>query len=680
MIMATMYETKRIDITPDKTIYPKLGRSGYTISEALGELIDNSIDAREDRVVINIKLDKNAHQVIVEDNGRGMEEKQAIESIALGKSNKTEGQLGQFGLGLKTACMSLGKSFVIETTSSGDEQKYLIPFDEEKFVKDGSWKSFEMKIAKDINKQESGTKITIDKLRFKFHQTLIQDLKERLSERFTPFIRSGEATIKVNGETLQATSLKIVKDTAHNFEIILSNGSKVHGWTGILEVGSIERSGFNLYRYNRLIRAHEKLGYIYHPSKMWIAGDIHLDPIPVTHNKREFITEDPLYAEFFEKFVEILKPVLAEAQRRHREEKIKDLSKEVRETLKDNLLKAIDKVDDFKDLAFPEPLRRSDDGSLLDREQRNQRDIPITDIRTVPRRHNKKRTPNKTTENKVRYITIAGKRYRFDYEWQQLDENVPKHAFLDKEKWIINVLLNSRYHLLNVVKPDLFYIALYVIEGVVEVFLKENNQPVDRLIPLRDKLATELADVISEDAEEKTVRRDNQVMEAQSYLLKQADQGNEKELTDREKEILELRLEKGMSSKDVAKMLGLSRQRVYSLWGTALQKINSIEIPKKPIEKKMQTVVGLRDEVPSDASTVIQSIADKYSITTEDLFGKKRNAELVLPRHLAMYLLRSRLKLSFPKIAKITKRDHTTIMHACTRIEKLIQEERVSLQ
>ena len=92
-----------------------------------------------------------------------------------------------------------------------------------------------------------------------------------------------------------------------HFVIDLSNGSKIFGWTGILEKGSQEKSGFNLYRYKRLIRAHEKLGYQYHPSKMWVTGEIHLDPIPVTHNKREFISTDQLFAEFFEKFKDILK-------------------------------------------------------------------------------------------------------------------------------------------------------------------------------------------------------------------------------------------------------------------------------------------------------------------------------------------------------------------------------------
>lgn len=37
-----------VNVTPDKSIYAKLGKSGYTVPQALAELIDNAIDARID--------------------------------------------------------------------------------------------------------------------------------------------------------------------------------------------------------------------------------------------------------------------------------------------------------------------------------------------------------------------------------------------------------------------------------------------------------------------------------------------------------------------------------------------------------------------------------------------------------------------------------------------------------
>lgn len=48
-----------ISIIPDVSLFAKLGNANYTVAEAISELIDNSIDAREDKVNINIKISKN---------------------------------------------------------------------------------------------------------------------------------------------------------------------------------------------------------------------------------------------------------------------------------------------------------------------------------------------------------------------------------------------------------------------------------------------------------------------------------------------------------------------------------------------------------------------------------------------------------------------------------------------
>ena len=53
---------KNIDITPDKSLMPKMAKSGYTITEAISELIDNSIDAqianKKLTIIVNVKENK----------------------------------------------------------------------------------------------------------------------------------------------------------------------------------------------------------------------------------------------------------------------------------------------------------------------------------------------------------------------------------------------------------------------------------------------------------------------------------------------------------------------------------------------------------------------------------------------------------------------------------------------
>lgn len=68
---------------------------------------------------------------------------------------------------------------------------------------------------------------------------------------------------------------------------------------------------------------------------------------------------------------------------------------------------------------------------------------------------------------------------------------------------------------------------------------------------------------------------------------------------------------------------------------------------------------------------VIERIAKHFQISQEDIIGPKRDKDIVVPRQIAMYMLRSELHLSYPKIAKeLGRKDHTTAMHSVEKIDK----------
>ena len=72
----------------------------------------------------------------------------------------------------------------------------------------------------------------------------------------------------------------------------------------------------------------------------------------------------------------------------------------------------------------------------------------------------------------------------------------------------------------------------------------------------------------------------------------------------------------------------------------------------------------------SNYENALSVIADFYSISVADLLGKSRNNKYVLPRHIAMYLLKNHYKLTYSKIGAIFNgRDHTTVMNGCQKIE-----------
>ena len=75
---------------------------------------------------------------------------------------------------------------------------------------------------------------------------------------------------------------------------------------------------------------------------------------------------------------------------------------------------------------------------------------------------------------------------------------------------------------------------------------------------------------------------------------------------------------------------------------------------------------------------LIQTIAQFYGIKHDDIMGKKRDAEIVRPRQIAMYLLREMFGFSYPKIAQtLGGKDHTTIMHGFSKIEREISDPKV---
>jgi chromosomal replication initiator protein len=71
------------------------------------------------------------------------------------------------------------------------------------------------------------------------------------------------------------------------------------------------------------------------------------------------------------------------------------------------------------------------------------------------------------------------------------------------------------------------------------------------------------------------------------------------------------------------------------------------------------------------ARQVVERISKHFQVPMDDLLGPKRDKDIVVPRQVAMYILRAELHLSFPKIAhELGRKDHTTAIHSVDKIEK----------
>lgn len=76
------------------------------------------------------------------------------------------------------------------------------------------------------------------------------------------------------------------------------------------------------------------------------------------------------------------------------------------------------------------------------------------------------------------------------------------------------------------------------------------------------------------------------------------------------------------------------------------------------------------------AKQIIERTARHFQIPFEDIVGPKRDKDIVVPRQVAMYMLRNELKLSFPKIAReLGRKDHTTAIHSVDKIDREARQD-----
>ena len=72
---------------------------------------------------------------------------------------------------------------------------------------------------------------------------------------------------------------------------------------------------------------------------------------------------------------------------------------------------------------------------------------------------------------------------------------------------------------------------------------------------------------------------------------------------------------------------------------------------------------------------IIERVGRHFDIAPDEITGPTRRAYLIEARHVSMYLARQHSGLSFPEIVRrFNRRDHTTVIYACAKIEALQAE------
>lgn len=84
---------------------------------------------------------------------------------------------------------------------------------------------------------------------------------------------------------------------------------------------------------------------------------------------------------------------------------------------------------------------------------------------------------------------------------------------------------------------------------------------------------------------------------------------------------------------------------------------------------------------PKMHARIMGGVAERFDLTKQDLAGHHRTSRVMLPRQICCYLMRQRTVMSLSEIgARLGGRDHTTILSAVRKIERLLAEGRTDIR
>jgi chromosomal replication initiator protein len=96
-------------------------------------------------------------------------------------------------------------------------------------------------------------------------------------------------------------------------------------------------------------------------------------------------------------------------------------------------------------------------------------------------------------------------------------------------------------------------------------------------------------------------------------------------------------------------------------------------------EEVLRDVFPQGEVIEISIERIQEVVVDRFGISLQELCGERRSQAVVYPRQVAMYLCRELTDSSLPKIGKrFGGRDHTTVIHATSKIAKRIQEDRTA--
>lgn len=316
-----------LNIQPGASILNVFSRLSYKPWYAIAEFVDNStqsyishaeeLDAEPDfeKLMVSVKYDSVENTLRIIDNAYGMEIERFSDAILLDSKNDSQTGRNEFGMGLKTAASWFGNVWSVTSTQYGSTNRYTATIDIPR-LKEYSLNS--VQIHRDyVVKGTHGTEILIEQITKKITGSrTIGKIRDLLSSMYRRDINNRNIEIWFNGEPIVFDEYPVLtnfrgKTWKKNINFDVEFGGKkynVTGFVAIMNPGSFSKTGFALFRQDRVVVGGTDNNY--KPSQIFVQaqsqkslklfGELNMNDFPVNQAKDGFIWDDGLEDAFID--------------------------------------------------------------------------------------------------------------------------------------------------------------------------------------------------------------------------------------------------------------------------------------------------------------------------------------------------------------------------------------------
>jgi len=103
--------------------------------------------------------------------------------------------------------------------------------------------------------------------------------------------------------------------------------------------------------------------------------------------------------------------------------------------------------------------------------------------------------------------------------------------------------------------------------------------------------------------------------------------------------------------------------------------LNAVPVTTQLAQEILQNILYNPRQKTLSPDKIVEIVARYYGVPVGELKGKARDKQVVLPRQIAMYLMREETEAPLLRIGEaLGGRDHSTVLHGCEKIEREMTE------